>query len=80
MGGYVLGVLMGIALGVGIAYFLTVSFVKHSNDIGDFSGRLSDFGQLRIIASEDGLHSAKPSGRGSVVLKEQLRKEKEWRG
>jgi hypothetical protein len=80
MGGYVLGVLMGIALGIGLAYFLTVTLVKRSNDIGDSSGKLSDFGTLHMITSEDGLSAAKPSGRGEYILKEQLQKEKEWRG
>ena len=78
--GYIYGGLLGLAFGLGIAFFITMLLVKKSNDIGDSKGALYDFGYLNMMYTEDGLHRYAPSGRGAVLLRESHREEKEKMG
>ncbi len=54
----IVGILIGIAMGIGLALRMVVLSVKESNDMGDSKGNLRDFGtSLNIIFSEDDLRS-----------------------
>ena len=75
--GYVIGGLIGLALGLGIAFLITMYLVMKSNDIGDSKGSLADFGYLKMLCSEDGLHHHSPSGQGVALIWEDQRQEKE---
>lgn len=56
---WIFGIVVGIALGVGIAFYITVSLVKKSNDIGDSSSTLYDVSNgINIIERKDDLHKA----------------------
>jgi hypothetical protein len=46
---YELGEMLGLVSGIGLALFITISLLKHSNDVGDSAGKLEDFGWLKII-------------------------------
>lgn len=48
-----LGEMLGLLNGLGLALFITISALKHSNDIGDSPGKLEDFGWLKIIYKRD---------------------------
>lgn len=72
--GYVIGAILGLALGLGLALFITVTLVKKSNDVGDSTGSLKDFGYLNVLISENDLHSARPSDRGRYILEEHRQK------
>ncbi len=62
MGFWVLiGIICGIAIGLGLALRITVLKVKESNDMGDSRGDMLSFGgHLNLICGEDDLH--KPVG------------------
>lgn len=75
--GYVIGGLIGLALGLGIALYITMYLVKKSNDVGDSKGSLVDFGYLKMLYTEDGLHHHSPSGRGIALIEEDQRNEME---
>ena len=68
--GYVIGAIFGLALGLGIAFYVTISLVKNSNDVGDSKGTLRDFGTMNVISAQDNLNSCKPSGRGDYILRQ----------
>lgn len=78
--GYFIGGILGFVLGLGLAAYLTVTLVKKSNDIGDSTGSLSDFGSLHLMMSEDDLHNCRPSGRGEFTLKEIYNQKLQQRG
>ena len=40
----IFGIIAGLALGIGIALYITTKLVKKSNDIGDSKGQFMDFG------------------------------------
>ena len=80
LSGFVFGGLIGLILGIGIAFLITILLVKKSNDIGDSKGVLMDFGYLNMLYTEDGLHRHVPSGRGVALLRESHREEKEKMG
>ncbi|MBR5348091.1 MAG: hypothetical protein IK125_02540 [Lachnospiraceae bacterium] len=48
-----LGEMLGIVNGLGLALFITISLLKHSNDVGDSPGKLEDFGWLKVIYKRD---------------------------
>lgn len=75
--GYIVGGLIGLALGIGLAFLITMYLVRKSNDIGDSKGSLADFGYLKMLYTEDGLHHHNPSGRGVALILEDQRQEKE---
>ncbi|MBR5657910.1 MAG: hypothetical protein IKX10_00760 [Lachnospiraceae bacterium] len=52
---YELGEFLGLVSGLGLAFFITISLLKHSNDIGDSAGKLEDFGWLKIIYKRNGM-------------------------
>ncbi|MCR4697715.1 MAG: hypothetical protein K5654_10440 [Lachnospiraceae bacterium] len=41
---YAFGIIAGLALGIGLALYITTKLVKKSNDIGDSKGQFMDFG------------------------------------
>ncbi|MCR5848734.1 MAG: hypothetical protein K6G75_11545 [Lachnospiraceae bacterium] len=50
------GILFGVLMGLSIALFITVKFVKQSNDIGDSKGEFNDFGDyMSVICDNDNL-------------------------
>lgn len=54
------GIVVGIVLGVGLAFFVTVTLVKKSNDIGDSSSTLLDVSDgLIVLDKDDNLHNPK---------------------
>lgn len=55
----IFGVVAGLALGIGLAFLITIKMVKKSNDIGDSSAELLDVSNgVCILDKEDNLHSA----------------------
>ena len=46
---FVMGIILGIITGLGLALLITSCLVKDSNDIGDSVGRLENFGRLNIM-------------------------------
>ncbi|MCR5431729.1 MAG: hypothetical protein K6E95_04140 [Lachnospiraceae bacterium] len=72
-----IGVLFALIISVGLAYYITMSLVKRSNDVGDSTGTLRDFGKLNIIMTMDDLRSTDfYSGEGKKTLKEHANKMK----
>ncbi len=58
--GLIYGLIVGVALGIGVAYYVTVSLVKKSNDIGDSSATLRDVSDgVIVLDKEDNLHNPK---------------------
>ena len=52
-----IGLICGLALGIGLALSIVVSNVKESNDMGDSKGDMLAFGcHLNMICGEDDLH------------------------
>lgn len=50
----IFGIIAGLALGIGIALYITTKLVKKSNDIGDSKGEFYDFGDyIRPISHMD---------------------------
>lgn len=72
--GYIIGGILGLAIGTGIAFAVTMTYVKKSNDIGDAKGTLQDFGELYVISSEDGLDKENPNKYGYDLLEDNLQK------
>ncbi len=51
------GIICGIAIGLGLALRITVLKIKESNDMGDSKGDMLAFGcHLNMICGEDDLH------------------------
>ncbi len=66
-----IGLICGLALGIGLALSIVVSKVKESNDMGDSRGRMSDFGaSVDMIYSEDDMRKMPATGRGRSLLME----------
>ena len=78
--GYIIGGILGLAIGTGIAFVVTMTYVKKSNDIGDSKGTLWDFGDLYVISSQDGLDEENPNKYGYDLLKDNLQKIMEEEG
>ncbi len=54
--GALIGIICGIALGLGLALRITVLKIKESNDMGDSKGDMLAFGcRLNLICSENDL-------------------------
>ncbi|MBR6080441.1 MAG: hypothetical protein IKP60_09825 [Treponema sp.] len=52
----IFGILTGLALGISLAFFVTLIIVKKSNDIGDSQGELKDFGgNIQVLKWMDNL-------------------------
>lgn len=57
---WITGILLGIAIGTGLALRIVVSLIMKSNDIGDSSGATTDFGSgVTICEKKNGLSSTK---------------------
>ena len=64
-----IGLICGLALGIGLALSIVVSKVKESNDMGDSRGGMMDFGaSVDLIYSEDDMLKVPVSGRGKSLL------------
>ncbi|MCR5249478.1 MAG: hypothetical protein K6E50_02595 [Lachnospiraceae bacterium] len=62
------GILCGLALGIGLALSMVVKSIKESNDMGDSKGSMRDFGAtLNMLYSVDDLRQAPVVGRGSIM-------------
>jgi len=73
----IIGVFFGLIISVALAYYITMSLVKKSNDVGDSSGELQDFGKLNMITTMDDLRSTDfYSGAGKKTLQEHANKMK----
>lgn len=59
MVGIVLGVLFGLAIGIGLAFLVTISLVKKSNDMGDSFSTIDDVSEegLSVWKFEDGIRN-----------------------
>lgn len=59
--GWILGIVGGLAIGIGLAFLITMNLVKKSNDMGDSSATMEDVSKkgLEVISRRDNLHSAK---------------------
>lgn len=57
---WVTGIILGISIGIGLALRIVVELIMISNDIGDSSGTVKDFGHgLAICDKKDGLSRKK---------------------
>jgi hypothetical protein len=74
MVGNIVGGLFGLAIGTGIAFCITMSRIKKSNDIGDSHATLWDFGDLYVIANQEDLHAENTNKYGYDILKYNLQK------
>ena len=75
--GFIIGAILGLTLTIAIVLYEICYDIKKSNDIGDSSGRLNDFGQLNIILKVDDLSHSIPSEEGAAILRERCRKASE---
>ena len=56
-----IGIICGLALGIGLAFNMVIKNVKESNDMGDSKGSMRDFGaSINMLKSEDGLNKLPP--------------------
>lgn len=70
-----IGIVLGITIGIGLALRITVLAVKKSNDVGDSKGEMRDFGTyIDMISTQDDLHSYRPSARGKLILEDRMRR------
>ena len=53
---WIIGISFGIVLGIGVAYLLTFSLVKNSNDSGDWASTLSDVSPKGLVIFEQEDH------------------------
>ena len=75
------GILCGLAIGLGLALRITVLQIKKSNDIGDSKGDMRDFGTyVNMIRTEDDMHKYTPSARGKIILEANRKKAVETQG
>jgi len=53
----VIGFILGVIVGIGVAYLITALLVKSSNDLGDSVGQFKDFSKesLKVIEKKDGV-------------------------
>ena len=73
-----IGALYGLALGIGLAFLITIILVRKSNDVGSSKGSMLDFGGLYMIEAEDDLHRREPSGTAFTILSEHHEEEKAY--
>ncbi len=52
---FYVGMLFGLFTGIGLALFIVASFLKRSNDIGDSTGELKDFGEVTVLYAKKGM-------------------------
>ena len=70
-----IGIVCGIAIGLGLALRITVLRIKQSNDVGDSKGDIRDFGTVvDVMSAEDDMHNYRPSARGKIMLDESRKK------
>ena len=67
---YELGEMLGLVSGIGLALYITISLLKHSNDVGDSAGKLEDFGWLKIIYKRDSM--TEEEYRKDVIITDKL--------
>jgi len=79
---FVLGIILGLSTGLGMALYITSYLVKRSNDIGDSTGTLENFGKLNIFyqkagLSKRGLEKEKGNVSGYSLLRKNCEKAEE---
>lgn len=52
---FYIGLLLGLLTGVGLAFDLVSHWIKWSNDIGDSTGKLEDFGKVTVLYAKKGM-------------------------
>lgn len=65
-----MGEMLGLVSGIGLALYITISLLKHSNDVGDSAGKLEDFGWLKIIYKRDSM--TEEEYRKDVIITDKL--------
>lgn len=76
-----IGIICGIAIGLGLALRITVLQIKKSNDMGDSKGDMRDFGTfIDMIATEDDMHNYRLSARGKITLEANRKKAMDSQG
>jgi len=75
------GAVLGLILGGGLAYYITFSLVKKSNDMGDSKGCLQDFGSIHMIEYMDNMMTTSVcDGHGRKILEERSKTKAYKRG
>lgn len=64
----VLSCILPLTCGVGLACMILVIAIKKSNEIGTDSGKLEDFGEVKIIYFKDRLYDYEITGDGRKTL------------
>ena len=56
-----IGIICGLALGIGLAFNMVIKSVKESNDMGDSKGGMRDFrASINMLNAEDNLNKLPP--------------------
>ncbi len=56
-----IGIICGLALGIGLAFNMVIKNVKKSNDMGDSKGSMRDFrASINMLNAEDNLNKLPP--------------------
>jgi hypothetical protein len=56
-----IGIICGLALGIGLALNMVIKNVKESNDMGDSKGSMRDFrASINMLNAEDNLNKLPP--------------------
>ena len=56
-----IGIICGLALGIGLAFNMVIKNVKESNDMGDSKGSMRDFrASINMLKAEDNLNKLPP--------------------
>ena len=56
-----IGIICGLALGIGLAFNMVIKSVKESNDMGDSKGSMRDFrASINMLNAEDNLNKLPP--------------------
>jgi hypothetical protein len=56
-----IGIICGLALGIGLAFNMVIKNVKESNDMGDSKGSMRDFrASINMLNAEDNLNKLPP--------------------
>ncbi|MBR5657908.1 MAG: hypothetical protein IKX10_00750 [Lachnospiraceae bacterium] len=72
---FYIGLVLGLLTGVGLAVNLVSFWVKCSNDIGDSTGKLEDFGRVTVLYAKKGIKEKNfEKTRAQVNGVEELRK------
>ena len=62
----IIGILCGLALGIGLALSMVVTSIKESNDMGDSKGSMRDFGAtMNMLYSANDLRQIPIGGRNA---------------